>query len=81
MTVDSMILHLCLQVASQCATVYACTRVLQCQHIDPVVRKVMVTYLLSRHIVATDLWMCIFFWSMYSWMLCSCVKGARSIFQ
>ncbi len=81
MTITSVILHLCLQVASQCVTVYACKQVLSCKHIHPVVRKSTAIFLLSRHMVATDLWMCSLFWCMYSWVLCSCAKGVCSIFQ
>ena len=81
MTLASAILCLCLHAGSQCVTVWACKQVLSCKRIHPVVRKTTVIFLLSRHIVATDLWMCSFIWCMYSWMLCSCVKGPCSIFQ
>ncbi len=71
MTFLDTILYLCVQVASQCVTVWACGRVLSCKHIHPAVRNFLACFMVIRHMVAFDMWMCCFVWCVYiMWMGC-----------
>ena len=65
--------RVCLLAASHCVTLLACSHTLSCKSIHPVMRTTVASFLVLRHIVATDAWMCVFVMCAY----CGALRAAR----
>ena len=73
--------RVCLLAASHCVTLLACSHTLACKSIHPVVRTTVASFLVLRHIVATDAWMCVFVMCVYCGALRAALRSVCSLFR